>query len=45
MKKYIFLLGALFPTLVFGQLDRSIRPTPKAAPIINIKDSEVFKTT
>lgn len=44
MKNYIFILGTLLPTLLFGQLDRSIKPEPKEAPIINIKDSEVFTT-
>ncbi|MFT7343635.1 MAG: zinc protease [Lentimonas sp.] len=44
MKKGIIVLAALLPAMVFGQLDRSIRPKPAAAPAINIKDSEVFKT-
>jgi zinc protease len=42
MKKYILTLGLLVPTLLFGQIDRSIRPTAAAAPIINIKDSKVY---
>lgn len=43
MKRYIIALGFILPTVVFGQLDRSQRPEPGEAPIINIKDSEVFK--
>ncbi|MFT5777344.1 MAG: zinc protease [Crocinitomicaceae bacterium] len=42
MRKYILTLGLLLPTLLFGQIDRSIRPTAAAAPIINIKDSKIF---
>lgn len=45
MKKYIIALGIFAPTLLFGQIDRSIRPEAAPAPTINIKDSEVFKTT
>jgi predicted Zn-dependent peptidase len=44
MKKYIILTGLLFPAILFGQLDRSVQPAPAKAPVINIKDSEVFKT-
>jgi predicted Zn-dependent peptidase len=44
MKKYIILTGLLLPAVLFGQLDRSIKPAPAKAPTINIKDSEVFKT-
>ncbi len=44
MKKYIIALGLFVPTLLFGQIDRSIRPEAAPAPTINIKDSEVFKT-
>jgi len=44
MKKYIITLSALIPALLFGQVDRSKRPVAQAAPTINIKDSEVFKT-
>lgn len=44
MNKIILSLGLLIPTMLFGQLDRSIRPKPAKAPAINIKDSEVFKT-
>ncbi len=44
MKKLIIIAGFILPTLLFGQLDRSIRPTPAKAPTINIKDSEVFTT-
>lgn len=43
MKKSIILLGLILPTLSFGQIDRSIRPEAAEAPVINIKDSEVFK--
>ena len=45
MKKLIIFTGIIFPAVLFGQLDRSIQPTPAKAPIINIKDSEVFKTS
>lgn len=44
MKKYIVAIALLAPTLLFGQLDRSIRPTAAPAPTINISDSKVFKT-
>ena len=44
MKKYIILTGLLLPAVLFGQLDRSVKPAPAKAPTINIKDSEVFKT-
>lgn len=44
MKKYIVAIGLFVPTLLFGQLDRSIRPEAAPAPTINIKDSKVFKT-
>lgn len=44
MKKYILSLGILIPSIMFGQIDRSIRPTAGKAPAINIKDSEVFTT-
>ncbi len=42
--KYIIILGGFIPSLLFSQLDRSVRPAPGKAPSINIKDSEVFKT-
>ncbi len=42
MRKYILTLGLLIPTLLFGQIDRSIRPKAAPAPTINIKDSKVF---
>lgn len=45
MKKHIFIAGLLLPSLLFGQFDRSVKPEPAKAPIINIKDSEVFTTT
>lgn len=44
MKKYIIALGLFVPTLLFGQIDRSIRPEAAPAPTINIKDSKVFTT-
>ncbi|MFK7784129.1 MAG: insulinase family protein [Crocinitomicaceae bacterium] len=44
MKNYILALGLFVPTLLFGQLDRSIRPEGAPAPTINIKDSKVFTT-
>lgn len=45
MKKYIILTGLLLPAVLFGQLDRSIKPAAAKAPTINIKDSEVFTTS
>lgn len=45
MKKHIILAGLLLPTVLFGQVDRSVRPAASMAPNINIKDSEVFTTT
>lgn len=45
MKKYIILTGLLLPSVLFGQLDRSVRPAAAKAPTINIKDSEVFTTS
>lgn len=42
MKKLIIAVGLLAPTMLFGQLDRSIRPQAGPAPQINIEDSEVF---
>lgn len=44
MTKYILSIGLLLPTLLFGQLDRSLIPAAGKAPVINIKDSEVFTT-
>lgn len=44
MKKYILALGLVAPTVLFGQIDRSIRPEAAPAPTINIDDSEVFTT-
>jgi zinc protease len=44
MKKYIIALGLFVPTLLFGQIDRSVRPEAAPAPTINIKDSKVFET-
>ena len=38
MKKYIIALGLITPAFLFGQIDRSIRPTAGKAPSINIKD-------
>ena len=43
MKKLLFLCIATCTNLIlYGQLDRSIRPTGSTAPTINIKESEVF---
>jgi len=42
MRKYILTIGLLLPTLLFGQIDRSIRPAAAPAPTINIEDSKVF---
>lgn len=44
MKKYILSIGLIIPTILFGQVDRSIRPEAAEAPTINIEDSEVFTT-
>lgn len=43
MKKILITLS-LLPLVVYGQLDRSQRPTAGPAPTINIKDSQVFTT-
>ncbi len=43
MKAYFFAIALLLPAISFAQ-DRSIRPQAKAAPTINIEDSEVFKS-
>lgn len=45
MKKIALILGFIIPMLATAQLDRSIRPVAGDAPVINIKDSEVFTTT
>ncbi|ASS49038.1 MAG: hypothetical protein A3D31_05095 [Candidatus Fluviicola riflensis] len=45
MKQIITLVALVAFTGVYGQLDRSVRPNPAQAPIININDSEVFKTS
>lgn len=45
MKTIILTLAFVLPSVLFAQLDRSVRPEPGAAPSINIKDSEVFKTS
>ena len=43
MKKLLFLCIATCTNLIlYGQLDRSIRPSGSVAPTINIKESEVF---
>lgn len=43
MKKIIFILAvAGFCASSFGQLDRSIRPTAGPAPVLQIKDPQVF---
>jgi zinc protease len=43
MKIYILSIALVLPAVLFGQLDRSVRPAAAKAPVINIKDSEVFK--
>ncbi len=45
MKTIILSLAFIVPSVLFAQLDRSVRPEAGAAPAINIKDSEVFKTS
>ncbi len=45
MKKLITLIALTAITGVYGQIDRSVRPAAGTAPVINIKDSEVFKTS
>lgn len=45
MKQLITLVALAAITGAYGQLDRSVRPTPAKAPTININDSEVFKTS
>lgn len=42
MKKLLTLIALSAITGVYGQIDRSVRPTAAAAPSINIKNSEVF---
>ena len=44
MKTLILTFAFVIPSVLFGQLDSSVRPTAGPAPAINIKDSEVFKT-
>jgi predicted Zn-dependent peptidase len=41
--KNILIILAFIPGVVFGQIDRSKRPEPQTAAVLNIKDSEVFK--
>ena len=43
MKNSILTILLLLPTILLAQIDRSIRPVPTEAPIININDSEIFK--
>lgn len=45
MKTIILTLSFIIPAVLFGQIDRSVRPNAGTAPTINIKDSEVFKTS
>lgn len=45
MKTLILTFAFVIPAVLFGQLDRSVRPAAGPAPTINIKDSEVFKTS
>ena len=44
MKKIFTILLAVSPFFVTAQVDRSKQPVPGKAPVINIKDSEVFRT-
>ncbi len=44
MNKLLLFAGLMMPAILFGQIDRSVRPSAAKAPIINIKDSEVFTT-
>ncbi len=44
MKKICTILLAVSPFFVTAQVDRSKQPVPGKAPVINIKDSEVFRT-
>lgn len=44
MYKLLLFAGLMMPAILFGQIDRSVRPSAAKAPIINIKDSEVFTT-
>lgn len=44
MKQLLSILILIVPTLIWAQIDRSVRPAPGKAPQINIKDSEVFTT-
>ncbi|MFM7662676.1 MAG: M16 family metallopeptidase [Bacteroidota bacterium] len=44
MKKILIVFIALSPFFGSAQIDRSKQPTAGKAPVINIKDSEVFKT-
>jgi zinc protease len=45
MKQLLTIVALATMTGAYGQLDRSVRPNPAKAPTINIKDSEVFKTS
>ena len=44
MYKLLLFAGLMMPAILFGQIDRSVRPSAAKAPIINIKDSQVFTT-
>ncbi len=44
MKKIFTILLAVSPFFLTAQVDRSKQPVPGKAPVINIKDSEVFRT-
>jgi predicted Zn-dependent peptidase len=44
MKKIFTILLAVSPFFVTAQVDRSKQPVPGKAPVINIKDSEVYRT-
>lgn len=45
MKKFIIAIGLVLPLAGWGQIDRSVIPAPGKAPVINIKNSEIFKTS
>jgi len=44
MNKVLLFAGLMMPAILFGQIDRSVRPSAAKAPTINIKDSQVFTT-
>lgn len=44
MKNQVIIASILLSGISFGQIDRSVRPTPAQAKKIELKDSEVFTT-